>query len=266
MKHFLRLTQSQLKKTALFISEAIVRKVKESGLEGAVIGLSGGIDSSLTATLAARSLKDKLVGVILPEKKINLPQDVQDAVALSKKLGIPYQVISIDEVVAKFKHLFGTGSSSHLVAWGNVKPRIRMIILYFIANSTQRLVLGTGNKTEYLLGYFTKHGDGATDILPIGDLYKTQVWQLAEYLSLPSSIITKTPTAGLWKGQTDEDELGMSYQEIDRILFLLTEEKASVREIVKRVKVSQAKVLQIKERIAKNHHKRVPPQIIKLNF
>jgi len=151
------------------------------------------------------------------------------------------------------------------MAIANTKPRIRMILNYLYANAMGGIVIGTSNKTELLLGYGTKFGDMAADIYPIGDLYKTQVWQLAEHVGIPTEIIRKKPSAGLWKGQTDEEELGHTYYEIDRVLYALVELELSVRETSEFLGIDEEAVLDIYKRVISSEHKRKPPTITRLS-
>ncbi len=240
-------------KIASFISS----RVAESGASGGVIGLSGGIDSSLTAYLAVEALgKDNVLGILLPEKGITSEEDIDDALEVARILGIEHKLVEISPVLRSFSKVMDF-DKTRIVANGNLKARTRMCILYYHANLMHRMVVGTGNKTELLLGYFTKYGDGGVDIEPIGCLYKTQVRGLARYLSVPSRIIDKTPTAGLWKGQTDEEELGVSYETADKILTILVDEKKDVSAVKKSYPANI--VDQLVARISSNEHKRMPP-------
>ncbi len=193
--------------------------VSSSGSTGVVLGLSGGIDSATVAYLCSRALGNgRVFALIMPEVGITPEQDVDDAIKVAENLGIEYKLIEINDLVKAFKKKAGEGSK---IAEVNLKPRIRMVLNYYHANSMNRLVAGTGNKSELMVGYFTKYGDGGVDFLPIGDLYKTEVFQLAAYLGVPEEIIRKKPSAALWPGQTDEDEMGISYAELDEILKLI---------------------------------------------
>jgi len=189
---------------------------KEAGFKKAVVGLSGGIDSALVAKLAEMALgKDNVMALLMPNKGTSSDHSLQDAIAFAEELGIKYRVISIHDYVDRYQKL---PWEENVVTAMNIQARIRMTILYHYANSHNALVLGTGNKTEETLGYFTKYGDGGVDVLPIGGLYKTEVWKIAKELKLPKAIIEKTPSAELKPGQSDEGEIGMSYAEIDKIL------------------------------------------------
>ena len=190
------------------ITSFIRHHLEDSGANGLVVGMSGGVDSSLVAKLCVEAVgRDKVVGVWSGEGPAEAP-DHDDARDWARALGISLRTYDIAPLVASFGHGLEIKGTSR-VALGNVKARVRMIILYYIANTEGRLVMGTGNKSEIAMGYFTVFGDGGADFLPIGDLYKTQVREMASFLGLPKRIIDKVPTAGLWPGQTDEGELGM---------------------------------------------------------
>lgn len=235
----------------------ICSKVAESGASGAVIGLSGGIDSSLTAYLAVEALgKENVLGILLPEKDITSEADIEDALEVARMLRIEHKLIEISPVLRSFSKVMDFDKTD-IIANGNLKARTRMCILYYHANLMHRMVVGTGNKTELLLGYFTKYGDGGVDIEPIGCLYKTQVRGLARYMDVPARIIDKTPTAGLWKGQTDEGELGVSYETADKVLTMLVDEKKDISAVKKSYPADI--VDQLVARISSNEHKRMPP-------
>ena len=206
-----------VKKTKDDIVEFVQNKVSEANAEGLVIGLSGGIDSTLAAFLACEAVgKDNVFGIVMPSTTTPT-EDKLHGTVIAQLLGINYKEIAIDSILNEF--LSVTQLEEDKLSIGNLKARIRMSIIYFYANSKNYLVSGTGNKSEILIGYFTKHGDGACDIEPIGDLYKTDVYQLAKYLEIPQEIIDKPPRAGLWNNQTDEDEIGMTYELLDKILY-----------------------------------------------
>lgn len=209
-------------------------KVEEAGAQGAVVGLSGGVDSAVVAGLCARAFGERTLGVILPCH--SQPQDVEDALAVARTFRIPYKVIPLEEVYDLLvRHLdpeiqIRPGD----LALANIKPRLRMIALYYYANRRNYLVVGTGNRSELAVGYFTKYGDGGVDLLPLGNLVKRQVYELAAYLGVPERILKKPPSAGLWAGQTDEGEMGLTYAELDE--YLLTgKARPEVREAVARM-------------------------------
>ena len=227
----------------------IKKEVKKTGAKGIVLGLSGGIDSCVAAALAKEALgKENVLGLILPIHSD--PRDAMDARAMAKKLKIPFKTLDLsrphDELIKIFPEAKG-------VARVNIKPRLRMLTIYYFANKLNYLVCGTGNKCELMVGYFTKHGDGAVDILPLGALLKSQVRQLARELGVPGNIIEKPPTAGLWQGQTDEGEMGITYNELDDILDRLQNSKKQT--------LPQAKVKKVKSMIERSSHKRCGPKI-----
>lgn len=234
------------------IIEFIDRKVRDANAKGVVIGLSGGLDSTTVLFLCVEALgKDKVLGVMMPSE-INKKEDLDDAIQVCKKLGVKYKIIKIDPILKSFEESLDLIDK---LVKGNLMARIRMCILYYFANKEKLLVAGTGNKSEYLQGYFTLHGDIACDFLPLGNLYKKDVKKLAEELGLPRKIIEKTPTAGLWQGQTDEGELGITYEELDKILPFL-EKKMSVEKIHEETKIEIEKIKKVKERMEKTEFKR----------
>lgn len=187
--------------------------LKKSGAQGTISGLSGGIDSAVVAALLNSIIGDKHLCLFMDVESSK--SDREDARLVASHFNLNYREIDLNEA---YKALLKVFPEDGKVAKGNIKPRLRMIALYYFANLENRLVVGTGNRSELMVGYFTKYGDGACDILPIGSLYKSEVRILAEYLGIPEKIIEKKPSAGLWEGQTDEDELGITYSELDSTL------------------------------------------------
>lgn len=234
-----------------------------NGAEGAVVGLSGGIDSALVARLARDALgAEHVLGVQLPDARF--PAELQrETEEYAKALGIEHRVVPVDSLVRAVGALLPEVQDR--VSLGNVVARVRMVILYVLARERHRLVVGTGNKSEILLGYFTKYGDGGVDLLPIGDLYKTEVRALARELDLPAPVRERAPTAGLWEGQTDEGELGISYDDADPILYGL-EQLRTPAEIASATGLPLARVLEVVARVERNRHKRRPPPIPKLGL
>ncbi|MBL7055070.1 NAD+ synthase [Candidatus Woesearchaeota archaeon] len=240
------------------IYKKIIKNIKDyfkkNNIQKAVIGLSGGIDSAVSVRLVVDAIgKDNVFALMLPEKSLTKKENIKDAVESCKDLGIRYHIGYIDDFLDAFKKLKWKQNKNAMV---NLKPRTRMCILYNYANAHNALVIGTSNKTELMLGYFTKHGDGAADIEVIGDLFKTEVVKLAEYLKIPKKIIKKTPTAELYPNQTDEDELGASYENMDNIL----------KKLVKKQKIDGEDLLykKIIKKIKSNEHKGKMPFIIKV--
>lgn len=250
------------------ISDFIREKVKESQTSGVVIGLSGGLDSSTTAYLCAESLENhKILGLIMPTVTTST-EDVEDAITVAETLKIEYEIIHVDDLIAPFKDICVHATKKNEmvsefkdIANANLKARIRMMLLYYHANDLNRIVVGTGNRTELLVGYFTKYGDGGVDILPIGDLYKTEVRGLASYIGVPKNIIDKAPTAGLWAGQTDEEELGIKYDVLDRLLYLMVDKKLEDQKIADELQIQIEEVLRIRRKVIGSQHKLKPAPI-----
>jgi NAD+ synthase len=223
--------------------------------------LSGGIDSTLIAYLACEAVgNDNVFGIVMPSATTP-PEDKVHGIKIAQNLGIDYKEVAIDSILDEYLSL--TQLEKDNLAIGNLKARIRMSIIYYYANAKNYLVSGTGNRSEILIGYFTKHGDGACDMEPIGDLYKTEVYKLSEFLNIPKEIIKKPPRAGLWANQTDEDEIGMSYDLLDEILYLYSEKDMDDTKIAEKLDISADDVNMIINKIIRSEHKSKVPEIPK---
>jgi NAD+ synthase len=208
-------------KLVVDIQNWIGNYVKRAKADNVVVGLSGGIDSAVTAALCTNALgKEKMIGLGLPCGSIS--QDLKDSKLIAKHLEIGFKVLDLTSVYNSFLECVNYKKGRVKLAIANLKPRLRMMTLYFIGQSNGNcLVVGTSNRAELAIGYFTKYGDGAADFEPIASLYKQEVRKIAGILNIPEKIITKAPSAGLWPGQTDEGEIGLSYDVIDEILYRL---------------------------------------------
>ena len=245
--------------TQMIIEKFIQTRVEEAGAKGVVIGLSGGIDSATTLSLAAKALgNENVTGLILPFVQT---ESVSFASDQAKSLQIQTKKIDISKVVKVFRD--STDSFSSQYSEGNLHSRVRMTFLYGEAFNSESLVMGTSNKSELLVGYYTKWGDGASDLLPIGDLYKSQVYLLSEALGVPKEIIERKPTAELWEGQTDEDELGINYSTLDQILLGL-ERQFSFKSISSKTGIDLDAIKRIDNLIKRSIHKRVFPPVCKI--
>lgn len=233
---------------------------KEAGGRGVVLGLSGGIDSATVAALAVKALgSSNVLALIMPEDNSTPREDHNDAMSFAKNLGIEHKIVNITRAADCVFSAVSCPKSR--VADGNVKARLRMIMLYYYANAQGRIVAGSGDRSELLIGYFTKYGDGGADILPIGGLFKTQVRELAKALGVPRSIVKKKSSPRLWNGQTAEGELGMNYEQVDLILHLLMDRKMGRGEIAGILGEGGAELVdKVMRRIECNAHKlRMPP-------
>ncbi len=236
-------------------------EIRRAGIEHAVVGLSGGLDSALSCFLAAEALGPENVQAVLMPYRSSSQDSLDDAQKVVDATGV--QSIKV-EITAMVDPLFERSPEMSSMRKGNIMARARMVVLFDQSAAFNGLVVGTGNKTEILLGYTTLYGDSACGINPLGDLYKTQVRQLARDLGVPESILTKAPTADLWAGQTDEGELGFTYAEVDRLLYLLVDERYTPEECVQ-AGFEESFVRSVVKRVQRNQFKRVLPPIAKLS-
>lgn len=257
-------------KRSLALNVGIVRRLlvdflrdgcRNAGFQKAVLGLSGGVDSAVVAALAVEAVgKDNVLGVILPYRT-GSARSREDAELVARVLSIHHEVIDISPMVDAY---LATVKDVGKVRQGNVMARQRMIVLYDLSSRERALVLGTSNKTELLLGYGTIFGDLASALNPLGDLYKTQVWQLAEALGVPEGIVRKEPSADLWEGQTDEGELGLTYARVDQLLYAMIDERRSDAELLT-MGFEREFIERVRSLIRTNQFKRRPPVIAKVS-
>ncbi len=236
-------------RTAEYLSDWILSRVKEAGAAGAVVGVSGGVDSAVVLALCVRSLGGNVLGLILPCHSGR--QDIEHAELVLRHFGARWRTVVLDSVYDELLTAAGArergGGNVRDLAQANIIPRLRMTTMYYYANILNYMVVGTSNRSEMTVGYSTKYGDGGVDILPIGGLVKEQVRALAAHLGVPREVIDKPPSAGLWPGQTDEDEMGITYRDIDT--YLLTG------------KGEGAIAARIEEMRARSEHKRKPAPV-----
>lgn len=243
------------------LTSFISAEIRRTGIKHAVVALSGGLDSALSCYLAAEALgPENVLAVVMPYRSSS-PDSIKDAQKVIDATGIQSLTFEITPMV---EPLFERFPDMNRVRKGNVMARARMIVLFDQSASFNGLVVGTSNKTEILLGYTTLYGDSACALNPLGDLYKTQLRQFARDLGLPESIITKEPSADLWQGQTDEGELGFTYAEVDKLLYLLVDERYKPEECVQ-AGFDESFVRKVVERVRRNQFKRVLPPIAKLS-
>jgi NAD+ synthase len=248
-------------KTKQILTTFIGEKVAAAGFSKAVIGLSGGIDSSLSAYLTVAALGPDNVMALRMPYATSSPESLEHAMLVIDKLGVENITVPITEMVDP---LFERFPNANQIRRGNAMARARMIVLYDQSQAFNGLVAGTGNKTEFLLGYTTLYGDAACAFNPLGDLYKTQVRQMARALGIPEVIINKPPSADLWVDQTDEGELGFTYEEVDQLLYLLIDQRSKPEACIA-AGYSEQFVKAVIDLIRKNSFKRVVPPIAKLN-
>ncbi len=240
--------------------ELIVKFIKSqltsTGFSKLIVGLSGGIDSSVTATLCVKAVgMENVIGVMLPYRKSH-PDSLNDAIEVANMLGIKHKLIDISPMVDSYFDKYANEADT--LRKGNRMARERMCVLYDLSAKYKALVAGTGNLSELMIGYCTQYGDNACAFEPIGHLYKTEVYMMAEILGLPQSVINKKPTADLWEGQTDEDEMGITYAELDEILCQMLDMKREKTELVS--KFSKEKINKVKRMIKNSEFKRnIPP-------
>lgn len=251
---------------APFVEKVLTAFIRQElarfGFKNGILGLSGGLDSAVAAALAVRAVGPGHVIALIMPYGTGFPADIRDARALAARLGVRTELIDIAPSVDAYFARFPTRSPRQK---GNKMARERMSVLYDFSERTRALIIGTSNKTELLIGYGTIHGDMACAFNPLGDLYKTQVRALGRHLGLPPAILRKAPTAGLWPGQTDEAEIGLSYAELDRILYRLVDLRESRREIAARG-FDRRRVERIADMIRRSEFKRRMPPVAKLSF
>jgi len=266
----MKLTPAVLEINLSEVEDRIKRFIKGyveiNGFKGIVIGLSGGVDSSTIAALSCKAIGSKKVtGLILPEEETYNNIDIDDAKIVANQLKIKVEIHDLSECLSSFYKNIPLFDNRDKVTKGNIKARMRMIYLYYYANRFNKLVCGSSDKSETMIGYFTKWGDGGADILPIMDLYKTQVRRLAIHLGIPKKLALKPSSPNLWINQSAEKELDMKYEILDLVLYGL-EHMMTVEEVSSNLDITKSLVLKIKKRILSSEHKRRMPLTTKIGF
>ncbi|MDX1595828.1 MAG: NAD+ synthase [Nitrosopumilaceae archaeon] len=237
------------------IEKFLLSQIESTKTEGLILGMSGGIDSAVLAYLSKRVVKEKTLALIMPDSDITPKSETEDALNMIDEIGIEYKLVDIKPIVNEYSKYLEPNEW----AVGNLRARIRTNILYYYANAKNYLVLGSSDKSEYLIGYFTKYGDGASDLTPIVSLYKVQVREIAKYLGVPEKVIAKKSSPHLWKEHEAEKEIGLSYETIDSILYCLYDRKLSVDETVEKTDLSRDSIEKIQHLVAQSKHKRLDP-------
>ena len=238
------------------IEKFLSNQIEKSHANGVILGLSGGVDSAVLAYICKRKLKDKTLALIMPDTAITPNSETDDAMKMIALTGIEYKLIDIKPIINEYAMYLEPNEKSR----GNLRARVRTNILYYYANAKNYLVLGSSDKSEHMIGYFTKFGDGASDITPIISLYKLQVREIAKYLGVPENVISKKSSPHLWKEHEAEKELGVSYEEIDSILYCLFEKKLTIQETEKITQIDREIIEKIHQLNVNSDHKRLQSQ------
>ncbi|MDC0041532.1 NAD+ synthase [Candidatus Nitrosopelagicus sp.] len=238
------------------IQNGLQQKIEETHSKGVILGLSGGIDSAVIAYLCNNIVKEKTLALIMPDSKISPESETSDAIKIIDTLGMDYKLLDINSIHKEFSMVLEPEDK----ALGNLRARIRMNILYYYANLKNLIALGSSDKSEFNIGYFTKFGDGAADALPIVSLYKTQVRELAKHLGIDEKIITKKSSPHLWPNHEAEHEIGVDYEQIDVILYCIIDKKLSLEDTVKESQIDKEIVEKIYNMYQNSEHKRINPK------
>ncbi len=251
-----KITNQDYSSIAMKIQKGLQKKIEEANSKGVILGLSGGIDSAVIAYLCNNIVKEKTLALIMPDSKISPESETSDAIKIIDTLGMDYKLLDINSIHKEFSMVLEPEDR----ALGNLRARIRMNILYYYANLKNLVALGSSDKSEFNIGYFTKFGDGAADVLPIVSLYKTQVRELAKYLGIDEKIITKKSSPHLWPNHEAEHEIGVDYEQIDVILYCLIDKKLSLENTIKESQIDKQIVEKIYHMYKNSEHKRINPK------
>ena len=240
------------KKIGSFLVDEIIARRSQ----GVIFGLSGGIDSAVIAMICAKFVREKSLALIMPDSKITPEVDTEDAIKIVDNSHLEYKLVDIGFIHKEYSKYI----EPNPLAFGNLGARIRSNILYYYANARNYLVLGSEDKSEFLIGYFTKYGDGASDLLPIVSLYKTQIREFARFLGIPPNIISKPSGPRLWEGHTAESEIGLTYEEVDSILYCMIDKSLSIEDTAKITEMPISNVDKIYQMYKRSEHKRTTPK------
>ena len=252
------ITKQDYKSIASRIQEGLVERISRTNSKGVIFGLSGGIDSAVIAYLCHNVVKEKTLALIMPDSKISPESETSDAIKIVDELGLDYKLLDINSIHKEFNMILEPNDR----ALGNLRARIRMNILYYYANLKNLVALGSSDKSEFNIGYFTKFGDGGADALPIVSLYKTQVRELARYLGINETIITKKSSPHLWPNHEAEHEIGLEYEQIDVILYCILDKDLSLEDTAKHADIDIELVKKIHQMYQNSAHKRVNPKAL----
>ncbi len=244
---------SEITKT---IENFLLGQIEKTNSKGVILGLSGGIDSAVLAYICKRKLKDKTLALIMPDTEITPESETEDAMKMITLTGLEHELIDINPIINEYAMHMESNDKAN----GNLRARVRTNILYYYANSKNYLVLGSSDKSEHMIGYFTKFGDGASDLTPIVSLYKLQVREIAKYLGVPENVISKKSSPHLWKDHEAEKELGISYEDIDSILYCLFDKQLTVNDTERVTQIDKSIIEKVKQLKILSEHKRLMSQ------
>ncbi|MDE1828933.1 MAG: NAD+ synthase [Thaumarchaeota archaeon] len=254
------ITKKDFKTIEEKIGSFLVDETRERRSQGVAFGLSGGIDSAVIAMICSKYVKQNSLALIMPNAKITPSSDTDDAIKIVDELHLEYKLIDIGYIHKEYSKYIEPSP----LAFGNLGARIRSNILYYYANARSYLVLGSGDRSEFLIGYFTKYGDGAADLLPVASLYKTQIREFAKFLGISHNIVSKPSGPRLWEGHTAEGEIGMTYEEVDSILYCIFDKNLSIEDTAKITEIPISNVDKIYQMHKRSEHKRITPKICAL--
>lgn len=249
------ITSQDYPATVKNIEKFLLDEIEKNNSEGVIFGLSGGIDSAVIAYICSRAIKDNAMAMIMPDTDITPRTETEDALKIIEQTGLSYKLVDIKPIIHEYSQYMEPSRRAR----GNLRARVRASMLYYYANAKNYLVLGSSDKSEHLIGYFTKFGDGAADLTPIVSLYKLQVRETAKFLGVPQEVVSKKSSPHLWEGHAAEDEIGATYEEIDAILYCLFDKNMSVDEAASATQFDKSLIEKILQASQRSRHKRTVP-------